>query len=297
MHANITHINTNEDGTKVESLDVRTLNGRRAKAKANTIVMACGGLENPRLLLASNRFARNGVGNSHDQVGRFLMDHPGCKLGWFDPYRSSPIQRRFGYYLLDHEDGRNLYTYGLMLSPEIQRKEHLLNCAAFLEPARAAKDSWGALMRLVKPQTERDSSTSKVEDAAVVVRDLPWLLGNLYRRVIWRQLQIYKTDELSLYCLVEQTPDPSSRVSLSEHKAALGMPLLRIDWRIGELERRSVMRLGELVSLELRRVGSLRNTFHSNHLLLDYTNWRSQFTDHAHHLGTTRMSDSPKQRA
>jgi choline dehydrogenase-like flavoprotein len=292
MHANITHVNTSEDGARVESLEVRSLNGRRVKAKANAVVIACGGLENARLLLASNRLSCKGVGNSHDLVGRFLMDHPGCKLGWFDPHRSVPIQLRFGYYLLDHEDGQNIYAFGLMLSPEIQRKEQLLNCAAFLDQAPSANNSWSALKRLVRPGTER-RRTSRVRDAAVVIDDLPWLLSNIYRRVARRQGPIQRTDELSLYCLVEQTPDPSSRITLAEQTDAFGMPLLRIDWRIGELERRSVMRLNELVVLELRRAG-FEEPFRNNHLLEDI-NWRSQFIDHDHPSGTTRMSDSPKQ--
>ena len=143
MHANITQINTSEDGARVKSLEVRTLDGRRAEVQAKTVVLACGALENARLLLASNKIARNGVGNSHDLVGRFLMDHPGCTLGLFDPRRWASIQSRFGYYFLDHEDGRSLYAFGLMLSPEIQRKEQLLNCAAFLPQAPSA-DSPGA---------------------------------------------------------------------------------------------------------------------------------------------------------
>ena len=126
-----------------------------------------------------------------------------------------------------------------------------------------------------------------------MVGDLPWLLGNVYRRVTRRQGQIQRTDELSLYCLVEQTPDPSSRVTLAEQTDALGMPLLRIDWRIGELERRSVMRLNELILLELRRAG-FEEPFRKNRSLED-TNWPSQFIDHNHPSGTTRMSDSPKQ--
>jgi choline dehydrogenase-like flavoprotein len=291
-HANVTHINTSEDGARVESLDVRTLDGRRAKAKANAIVLACGGLENARLLLASDRLARKGLGNSYDLVGRFLMDHPGCTLGWFDPHRSVRVQRRFGYYLLDHEDGRNVYAFGLTLSPGIQRKEQLLNCAAFLDYAPLANDSWRALKRVVKPDTE-SSRTSRVRDAAVVIGDLPWLLTNAYRRIARRQGPIQRTDELLLYCLVEQTPDPSSRVTLAEQTDALGMPLLRIDWRIGELERRSVRRLNELILLELRR-GGLPEYFHNNRLS-EEVNWRSQFIDRAHPSGTTRMSDSPKQ--
>ena len=292
MHANVTHINTNEDGTRVESLEVRTLHGRRAKATANAIVMACGGLENARLLLASNRFASRGVGNSHDLVGRFLMDHPMCKLGWFDPHRCFPIQRQFGQYLLAHQDGRHLYNYGLMLAPEIQRKEQLLNCAAFLEQAPTADDSWSALKRLIRRDTEHHGSRM-MKDAAVVIGDLPWLLGNVYRRVALRQIQIPRVAELSLKCLVEQTPDPSSRVTLADQTDALGMPLLRIDWRIGELERRSVRRLNELILMELRRAG-FEEIFRNNQLLAD-ANWRSQFSEYNHPSGTTRMSDSPKE--
>jgi choline dehydrogenase-like flavoprotein len=292
MHANITHINTSDDHVRVESLELRTLNGRRAKAKANVIVLACGGLENARLLLASNKLARKGIGNSNDLVGRYLMDHPGCTLGWLDPHRSASIQSRFGYYLLDHEDGRSVYPFGLMLSPEIQREEKLLNCAAFLSQAPSTDESWSALKRLIRPDAERHR-ISRVRDFFVVIQNLPRLLSNVYRRVARRQGPILRTDELSLYCLVEQTPNPSSRVTLAEQTDALGMPLLRIDWRIGELERRSVTRLNELIGLELQRAELMKH-FRTNHLLHDI-NWRSEFVDRAHPSGTTRMSDSPKQ--
>ena len=291
MHANVTHINTSKDGSRVELLELRTLHGRRAEAKANTIVLACGALENARLLLASNKVSRKGVGNSHDLVGRYLMDHAGCTLGWFDPRRSASIQSRFGYYLLDHEDGRSVYCFGLMLSPEIQRAEKLLNCAAFLV-VPSTDDSWNALKRLIRPAAE-PRHTSRRKDLAIVIENLPSLLSNICRRIAKRQGPILRTDQLSLYCLVEQTPDPLSRVTLAKQTDVLGMPLLRIDWRIGELERRSVARLNELIGLELRRTGSFEH-FRNNHLL-DDTNWRSQFIDRAHPSGTTRMSDYPKQ--
>ena len=42
---------------------------------AATIVLACGGLETPRLLLASRRSRSCGLGNEHDLVGRFYMTH------------------------------------------------------------------------------------------------------------------------------------------------------------------------------------------------------------------------------
>jgi choline dehydrogenase-like flavoprotein len=298
-HANLTHVNTSADGTRVESLEISTMEGKRLEIKAKIVVLACGGIENARLLLASNRIVPNGVGNAHDLVGRFLMDHPRCALGWFQPNRSAAIQDRFGGYLLDDEKARHHYLHGLALSPELQRKEQLLNCAAFSAPVPSADDPWTAMKlllgrakpKLATPELERPGLSSK--QLATVIRHLPGLLNNAYRRVVKRRTSIIRAQEMALSCWVEQAPDASSRVTLAERTDALGMPLSRIDWRIGELERRSVLRLSELIGLELRRIGLPEHS--PNTGLSNDIDWRSNFIDSCHPMGTTRMANSPKQ--
>ncbi|MDR3414526.1 MAG: GMC family oxidoreductase [Formivibrio sp.] len=298
IHANVTQINTSMDVTGIVSLDVRTLEGKRAEVKARVVVLACGGLENARLLLASNKIALNGIGNSHDLVGRFLMDHPGCKLGWFDPNRAFPIQDRFGSYYLDHESGRNAYEFGLAINDELQRKEQLLNCAAFLGILGSPDDPSGAAKRLISnvkllsAETPRSWGAQAGKDISILTTNFPRLLRNAYRRFAKLRGAIVKAEELYLYCLVEQIPNPSSRVTLGERTDALGMPILRIDWRIGEIERRSVVRFNELIGSELRRVGLPKYTPNSH--LSDDFDWRSNFVDRAHPSGTTRMADSPR---
>ena len=48
-----TGVLTNAEGTRAAALELRTVSNRRHKVVAATIVLACGGLETPRLLLAS----------------------------------------------------------------------------------------------------------------------------------------------------------------------------------------------------------------------------------------------------
>ena len=55
----------------------------RHTVKAKHYIIAAGGIENPRLLLLSNRHQKNGLGNDNDLVGRFFMDHYGVKPARF----------------------------------------------------------------------------------------------------------------------------------------------------------------------------------------------------------------------
>ena len=57
-------------------MDVRTRSGRQFDLRAKAFVVATGGIENARLLLNSTDHCTAGLGNEHDQVGRFMMNHP-----------------------------------------------------------------------------------------------------------------------------------------------------------------------------------------------------------------------------
>ena len=75
-HATVLGIRATADGRSVDRLDIGTLDGKRLTAKARHYVLACGGIENARLLLLSNDVHAAGLGNANDIVGRFFMEHP-----------------------------------------------------------------------------------------------------------------------------------------------------------------------------------------------------------------------------
>ena len=56
--------------------------GQRIGVEAHEFVLAGGGIENARLLLTSNRQIPQGIGNEHDLVGRFFMEHPHVTSGF-----------------------------------------------------------------------------------------------------------------------------------------------------------------------------------------------------------------------
>ena len=81
LGANVTEILTAEDGSRVRGLTVRGLDGRRFTVSAHQVVLATGGLEIPRLLLASRDRHAAGLGNRSGLVGRFYMCHIAGTIG------------------------------------------------------------------------------------------------------------------------------------------------------------------------------------------------------------------------
>ena len=65
------------DGREIDSLEVIDRDGQKRELRARLFVVAAGAVESPRLLLLSTSDIHPaGVGNNHDQVGRFLTVHP-----------------------------------------------------------------------------------------------------------------------------------------------------------------------------------------------------------------------------
>ncbi|MGC3939094.1 GMC oxidoreductase [Roseobacter sp. EG26] len=72
------HANAQEamlDDQKITSVRFENYSGHSVVVKADAFVLACGGIENNRILLQWNRDHNNGLGNKNDLVGRYWMEH------------------------------------------------------------------------------------------------------------------------------------------------------------------------------------------------------------------------------
>jgi choline dehydrogenase-like flavoprotein len=66
---------------RIASVEARALDGTTKQARARLFVVACGGIETPRLLLLSrSEAAPRGIGNTHDRVGKGFNEHPGVNF-------------------------------------------------------------------------------------------------------------------------------------------------------------------------------------------------------------------------
>jgi choline dehydrogenase-like flavoprotein len=216
------------------------------------------------------------------------MDHPRATLGDFSVGTAEAVQSRFGLFQLKREAKAHFYAYGLALSPELQRKEGLLNCAAFLTEHRAADDPWEAIKRLYARKSD-----NVLQDTLAIASSPGLVVDGVRHRVLEGRNVPHKLDRLVIDCLVEQVPDRDSRVTLSDQPDPLGIPRARVHWKISELEKRSVMRLAQLFASEVGRIGFAPPVLAG--WVRDNRPDQAVFCDVAHPTGTTRMADDPRQ--
>src|SRR5262249_16440991 len=102
LGANAVELVTNSSARPVEEVVAATTGGARFSVRAGSFVLATGGIENARLLLASDGVVRGGIGNAHDLVGRTFMEHL-----YVDDAARIAVQPRFGArYAADQQLGR-----------------------------------------------------------------------------------------------------------------------------------------------------------------------------------------------
>jgi len=270
-HATVREVLTNEAGSAVESLAVRMADGTEHRVRARQYILACGAIQNARLLLASN-----GLGNENDVVGRYFMEHieiPGANLRLFEP-RGLKM-----YVAPPRVGGADTPARGeLALSAETQRSNQILNGTASLAPG-----SWGeyiaSTFQIFTPEflEERREARERGE-LPTAGADVTFEPGS----------------EFQLSTRQEQAPNPSSRVTLSDEVDALGMPRTRLDWQLTALDKRSIRRFYELLGQEVGRLDLGRLQLADRLLDPDDRSWPVFLSGGWHHMGTTRMSDDPR---
>ena len=255
LNANVTGLRLAQDARWLDHLDVATLSGVKFAVKPRHTVLACGGIENARLLLASNDTASVGVGNGEGLVGRFFADHA-------IPRETATLvvfSGKIASFYKTNLDTRGAHFRATLAPTEdFKRKRRLLDSLVTVD-RRADLDALGrAAVTTMSGALGVDASNSKT---------------------------------YSLGCGLELTPDPYRRLTLTNERDALGMPRLKLNMTVSDRDfasyRKTLVELGR--QLLASKAGMLRIDRKAREDWLRVLDWGN------HHLGTTRMHEDAKQ--
>ncbi|MDB5136509.1 MAG: family oxidoreductase [Mucilaginibacter sp.] len=270
-YANVTNIIANEEVSAIKEVTVKNFAGKEHTVKAKLFVVACCAIQNARLLLSSNKQASHGLGNDHDLVGRYFMEHLEIKSAemWFP--QPDPLK----LYSLDF--GKTRARAELGISEKKQEEFKILNGTASFTPLEIAKYQPAFIDLWTADPNERAKNMAGFDK-----REKEGAKKNGY-------------NAYQLFTRIEQAPNPASRITLDTDTDALGMRRAMLHWELTPLEKRSIRTIYELIGQQLGMAEKGRVRL-MEYLQDELDNSWPEFTGGGwHHMGTTRMSNDPKQ--
>ena len=298
-------------GGKAEAIVLRTLDGKEFTVEAERHVIAAGGIETARLLLASRSEAHPaGIGNAGDQVGRNYLCHI---AGTYGDLAFAPGTSVFHGY--DRAWDGVYCRRRMALRPEVQREHGIGNLVMRLHHPRLPDPAHGrgilSAIYLAKPFISYEYSKRLHGGEAMtlghilrhgfnILREPFGVAGFLLNWVKVRTLAARKFPSLivaprnnrfTLDIHAEQVPNLDSRVMLGAGLDVFGKPLARVDWRYKPKDIETVRVALELLRRDAAATGKASLDFDPEGVA------EAMLRDGAyggHHIGTTRMGADPQ---
>jgi choline dehydrogenase-like flavoprotein len=182
-HANVVRIDMDESHQRIKTIIFKNPNGLEFEVHADVFVLACGGLENPRLLLNSWHQSAGGLGNQNDLVGRCFLEHPHSELGILMNARGQDWLNSF--VALGYGESKRIFA----TTPEFQLKNQSLPFSCQIMPSPQIPEGHRSIDQL--------------------------------RRLVARDPD--QTSFCSLYVRADMEPNRNNRVFLGQEKDQLGL--------------------------------------------------------------------------
>jgi choline dehydrogenase-like flavoprotein len=289
LHANAVHLADDEPGHTVQQLAIATLDGNKFTVQSRFYVLAAGGIETARLLLASGKEGGPGLGNAKGLVGRYFMAHieyDSSTVAVADPHTDFTFCTNETLI----SSGRYYGPFGLKfvtfvaVAEERIRALALPNCkyrwSFTYAPEMAGID---AFRRLLNRESDHTMS-----DVMEVARHIGGAGEFAFRKAMgW---PLYPVRAINVHMTSEPLPNPDSRITLGDDRDALGMRRVVVDWRLTPEDKRAALALQHLLGTEVGRTGFGRLRLN---LKEDDTTWPTDLFGDQHHMGTTRMHADP----
>jgi choline dehydrogenase-like flavoprotein len=284
LNSNLVSLNTSSNGNNIENVKIATLDGNTFSVKARQFILALGGIENPRLLLASNHVEAAGIGNRYDQVGRYFMGHTLADMGQL---LYSNEMNCFEKELISAPVGQLFFK----LKDKIMQEERLLNAGLWVY--REISEGEMAFRNFRRDLIQGHVPDSLGEDLLKMSEDIGDVIDTVTCNI---QGKRKRPSAWNFWLQGEQIPDPENRVTLGETKDALGMRKLRVRMNYNETDKRAVLRTTEIFGTEITRLGLGRVRITGEHLTSYVFKEHDDQSDlwFGHDMGTTRMTTDPK---
>jgi len=311
-HSTVTEIATDALGERTTGVTAKTGEGVPFTVVAPTVVLCAGAVETARLLLASRSVRPAGLGNEHDLVGRYFMEHPHLVTARLRLYPEATegrpplaaIDQGFlgtrARLAMQRPTGSAKVAY--VIAEERRRREQMLNFSTHIRTvstvSREDSEAYQAFklvannMRSPREMVSQIRSGAIPEGASEQLRRI-FVGAPEVAQVIYHEA-LKQPTELALYTQSEQVPNPTSRVLLDDtRRDASGVPRVNLHWQLSDLDKRSIAKAHAILGRQFSASG-LGELVPEPAFREDGSDWGPGLRGGHHHMGTARMASDPR---
>ena len=215
---------------KISYINLKDKKLNNFKIFAKNFILACGGIEVPRIMLNSkNKNFPKGIGNQHGNVGRYFSTHPKGNLG------VAIINETVNFNL--HKNvhiSKGYLRTGIVLPYKTLKKEKIINHFVEFFPYSENNYILKGLQKLKK-----------------------------IKSILWNKKRL--TYFHARYQL-DQIPNKYNKVFLSKRKDKYGVPLININWRFTKDDQKSLTKFNDHIDkfFKNQNIGNLYLNFEKN---------------------------------
>ena len=227
LRSNLLEILT--DGNSVTGLKIADYAGSEKQVRANAYVLACGGIENSRVLLWSNEKSNGALVKNAAMLGMYWMEHPEAVVG-----EAVLNHEHFSF----DEVGVCRFTP----KPSTMQQEEILNCSIELH-----KSAYSATHTTVYSMTRKMIANL----ACVAPTYGSWAFKMLGKELVCGAL---------VRAAWEQGPRAENCVVLGKERDRFGIPRSELHWRKSEADLKTVRVMTQKVAefVAAKDIGRIR---------------------------------------
>lgn len=272
-NAVLTGINTT-DG-KTTAIVIQNYQQGKYTVGVNKLVLATGTIEAVRTLLL------NDIGNHSGLLGKYFMEHPCINVAEVAAPDQYNLQKQFNTHIRKNRK----YSIRLSLTPGVQMSHKLLNSSGgimFYYPDDIM-DPYVEVRKAIRQKKIGSVKGMLSNIGAYVLSARALLLHNL----------VYKHKAKGkLVLMLEQEPLEHSTITLSNSTDQFGLKKANINWAVSHKTWQTAVYMAGKIKEEFLKL-SLGDVRLHDYISVDNRNWADHLTDVNHHMGGTRMSDTP----
>ncbi len=267
----------------IEFLSLCVSDRDKRAIKATYFIIACGGIDTPKMLLKSNLSVTRKL-----PIGQFYQDHIGIYGARIKPKDIKEFRALFATRVVKGVK----YLPKLSLDERVQRGLMLLNVTGNIEVS-SDQSSPLADMRVIykKIRNFRFDKEFWRSFRKIVFRPIQ-LFTAASEFLLHRRVYLPSNGEFFLIANVESEPDRKSSVNLNRNKGDDKQLGVCVDWRVSDRSRVSTLEYYQRIKAVLEDQGIASVTI-KKELFEDNRGWIDHCYGLYHHIGATRMSDGP----